>query len=153
MKSFIKSMLRRIPHFKRIFDQLDLQGLFPAGHYHSPIPIKSEAVEYLNAHGSFDQIPSEVDFNLDSQYTLLNEFQIYYDSQPFPRNAHEAFRYYFDQPWFSYADAIFLHCFLRRHQPSRIIEVGSGFSSAVILDTVDRFLPQETEVTFIEPNP
>ncbi len=51
-----------------------------------------------------------------------------------------------------YPDAIFLYSFLRETKPARIIEVGSGFSSAVMLDTIDRFFPKAPEVTFVEPN-
>src|SRR5262245_49983474 len=34
----------------------------------------------------------------------------------------------------------------------RIIEVGSGFSSSVILDTIFRFFPNPPEITFIDPH-
>ena len=34
----------------------------------------------------------------------------------------------------------------------RVVEVGSGYSSALLLDTVDGWLPG-TEVTFVEPFP
>jgi hypothetical protein len=42
---------------------------------------------------------------------------------------------------------------LRWSQPRRLIEVGSGFSSALVLDTNDRFLHGELQCTFIEPYP
>jgi hypothetical protein len=42
---------------------------------------------------------------------------------------------------------------IRKFRPKRIIEVGSGFSSAAILDTLDRTAGMEgTRCTFIEPN-
>jgi hypothetical protein len=44
------------------------------------------------------------------------------------------------------------HAMLRHFQPKRVIESGSGFTSALALDTRDRFLP-ELELTFIEPHP
>ena len=43
--------------------------------------------------------------------------------------------------------------FLLKNKPKKIIEIGSGFSSAVILDTVEYFFPNHPEVVFIEPNP
>ena len=43
---------------------------------------------------------------------------------------------------------------VRHFQPRKIIEVGSGFSSALILDTLQVLERQkETELTFIEPDP
>ena len=46
---------------------------------------------------------------------------------------------------FCHADAIFLYSLLRLQQPRRIIEVGSGFSSAVMLDTIDRFFARRPD--------
>ena len=71
----------------------------------------------------------------------------------FCKSSTDDLRYYFSQSWFCYADAIFLYCFLRHTNPKTVIEVGSGFSSAVILDTVEKFLPQYPLITFIEPYP
>jgi Methyltransferase domain len=42
---------------------------------------------------------------------------------------------------------------MRRFRPKRYLEVGSGFSSAVALDTSDLFLEAKVNFTFIEPYP
>lgn len=42
---------------------------------------------------------------------------------------------------------------IRHFQPKRIIEIGSGHTSALMLDTNERFMNQQTELTFIEPYP
>ncbi len=42
---------------------------------------------------------------------------------------------------------------LRAIKPSRIVEIGSGFSSAVMLDTSERFLELQPKLTFVEPFP
>ena len=54
---------------------------------------------------------------------------------------------------YSYSDALFLYFMLRHLQPRRVIEVGSGYSSAVMLDTNERFLEGTLRCTFIEPYP
>ncbi|HJT90598.1 MAG TPA: class I SAM-dependent methyltransferase [Mycobacterium sp.] len=41
---------------------------------------------------------------------------------------------------------------MRRFRPRRIVEVGSGFSSAAILDVNDRFFDGQIDLTFIEPH-
>jgi predicted O-methyltransferase YrrM len=61
-------------------------------------------------------------------------------------------RYWLDNPAYSYGDGVVLHTMLRHLRPARIVEVGSGYSSALILDTVQAWLPG-TEVTFVEPFP
>ena len=46
-----------------------------------------------------------------------------------------------------------MYALLRRYCPKRIIEVGSGFSSALMMDSNDRFLDGSIRFTFIEPYP
>jgi predicted O-methyltransferase YrrM len=94
-----------------------------------------------------------IELKRDDQLRLLEELGRFYSEMPFPREPRAECRYHFAQTVFCYADAIFLYSFLRHQQPKRIIEVGSGFSSAVMLDTVDRFFPERPEITFIEPFP
>lgn len=71
----------------------------------------------------------------------------------FLKNQTAGHRYYYQNIWFSYSDAIFLYSFLRKYKPRRIIEIGSGFSSAVMLDTIDAVFSEKPEVTLIEPYP
>lgn len=49
------------------------------------------------------------------------------------------------------ADAAVLHAMLRHHAPKRLLEIGSGYSTAVTLDVVDRHLP-DLQVTCVEPH-
>ena len=42
---------------------------------------------------------------------------------------------------------------LREFKPRRIIEIGSGYSSSVMLDTAEFFLDNSIDFTFIEPYP
>ena len=83
---------------------------------------------------------------------LLNQYSQFYDELPFPEKQNHQYRYYYENSFFSYSDAVFLYSFLRTHKPKRIIEIGSGFSSAVILDTVELFFTQRPDITFIEPS-
>jgi predicted O-methyltransferase YrrM len=148
LKAAIKNALHRLPHIRSLHQQAARQGLFPAGHYHSPVPSPEDLQRRpLNA----DLL--DIELNTDEQFRLLQEFSDFYSDMPFPDTQSETCRYHFDQHWFCHADAIFLYSFLRREQPRRIIEIGSGFSSAVMLDTIERFLPFRPLITFIEPNP
>jgi predicted O-methyltransferase YrrM len=42
---------------------------------------------------------------------------------------------------------------MRHFRPTRIVEVGSGYSSALMLDVNDRWFGKEIAMTFIEPYP
>jgi predicted O-methyltransferase YrrM len=90
---------------------------------------------------------------VSDQLEFMESLKGYYHQIPFGKRAKPDVRYYFENDQFSYSDAIILYSMLRYLAPARIIEVGSGFSSAAMLDTKDFFLNPNTEITFIEPYP
>lgn len=94
-----------------------------------------------------------VNLNEVRQAQLLEEFGSLCKDIPFTENPTERLRYHFRNEYFSYADGVTLFCMLRHIRPQRVIEVGSGFSSALMLDTNDRFLGRSINFTFIEPHP
>src|SRR6266702_6133114 len=91
----------------------------------------------------FDQsirdIPG-VDLREQQQINLLQALSKYYIELPFTPNPTGPRRYYYENNFFSYGDAIILFSMLRHYRPRRLIEIGSGFSSAVMLDTRELFL-------------
>ena len=127
---------------------------FPPGHFYSPVPDLPEIRNSANA--IFDRsikcLP-EVEINEVAQLKLLQRFAEYYGGMPFFDKATEGCRYFFDNPYFSYGDGIVLYSMLRCFKPRRVIEIGSGFSSAEMLDLNDRFFDGKIEFTFIEPYP
>ncbi len=153
MKRIIKGLLKRAPYIRDLQDKIAKQGAYPAGHYYSPIPDRQELLEYVEKRKAPGLELPDVTLNNELQFELLNEYAVFYKDLPFPECQSTTCRYYYDNIWFRYSDAVFLYTFLRKHVPKRIVEVGSGFSSAVILDTVDGFFPDRPEITFIEPHP
>ena len=96
------------------------------------------------------EIPG-VDLNVTGQLMLLKKLAAFV--QPLPRKPHPDWRFSHENPFFANGDADCLHAMIRYVRPRRIIEVGSGFSSALILDTNDRFFEGAIDCTFIEPEP
>jgi len=125
----------------------------PPGHFYSPIPdiddINSPAIR---ANGRVESIPG-VRLNERGQLDRAEEFAKNYPDMPFPEQAAPGLRYHLDNQWFSYGDGVVLYSMMRDLKPRRIIEVGSGFSSAAMLDVNDRFFDGKIELTFIEPYP
>lgn len=158
----MKSLIKRIPYIRRLHrvieeQQRELQRWRTwqrPGHFYSPIPSLDEVRKYDT---SLFQSPERklpgIDLNEDRQLQLLSEFRRFHDDTPFPDNATTGFRYHFRNSYFSYADAIALYSMLRLVRPRRIVEVGSGFSSALMLDTNDRYLDRRMRLTFIDPYP
>lgn len=130
------------------------QTWMPPGHYYSPIPslseIESNRERIFNKRKPF---PSDIQLNEDSQLELLRNLSAFHATQPFTSKKTEKTRYYFENNFYSYADGIVLYSMLRHFQPKRVIEVGSGFSSALTLDVNEFFFDHKLELTFIEPCP
>lgn len=124
------------------------------GHFYSPIPNLDE-VRSREAK-IWPPVPRTVpgiELNAGAQVATLGELAKFYPELPFPRTRTEGGpRYWFDNSAYSYGDAIFLYSMLRHVRPKRVIEVGSGFSSAVMLDTRERFLGDDVQLTFIDPD-
>lgn len=129
--------------------------LFPAVHYYSPV-VNTEEVKQREDEIWKKNIPSTlpgIDLNILEQLKLIDDFSKNYHDIPFPESKNKKFRYYYENPFFSYSDGIFLYSFIRHFNPSRIIEIGSGFSSALILDAIQYFSRPQTSLSFIEPFP
>lgn len=131
----------------------------PPGHFYSPIPslddVRARRSQLFPA-----QIPRSlpgIDLNVEEQLRVLEDFKTYYRELPPGWTGTTApdrpQRYSFANDSYSYSDAICLYCMIRHLQPRRIIEIGSGFSSAVMLDTNDAFCASAIRCTFIDPFP
>lgn len=126
---------------------------FPEGHFYSPIPSDHETKNYFEAQKIDLSYLSGINLNIEEQYKELMEYFKFYNEIKFPHQKSAKKRYFFENDWFSYSDSIFLYCFLRKYKPKNIIEVGGGFSTAVILDTIDEVSNWNPHLTLIEPNP
>lgn len=127
---------------------------YPPGHFYSPIPNLSEVrANTSRLFNATTQIDEGIDLCRDSQAALIHELAQFYDDFDWPEKRTEGRRFYWGQTFFGRGDAAALYCMLRHLQPRRIVEVGSGFSSGLMLDVRDRFLGQDVHLTFIDPYP
>jgi len=93
-----------------------------------------------------------IDLNEAGQLRLFDELRKFYDQQPFPETENRGARYWFQNPAYSYSDAILLYCLMCYLCPRKIIEVGSGYSSCAMLDTNELFLRTQSIVPSSSPN-
>ena len=95
----------------------------------------------------------------EAQLELFNHLSGYYSDRPYctdmsiPGGGINSVRYFGENPFYGIGDALILYSFLRYFKPKKVVEIGSGFSSAVMLDVNDLFLEKTVYFTFIEPNP
>lgn len=125
---------------------------FPPGHFYSPL-LDMESLEEFSVY-------EEVDGKADWAHVSLDQasMQLYYEAlfrieiPPFPKQQHPDFRYYSGNEMFYEPDAMVLASIIVKEESSQVIEVGSGFSSAVMLDMASK-KGLDFSLTCIEPYP
>lgn len=158
----IKSILKAIPGGRKLYlallalrhSQNPFLKFAPPGHFYSPLP----DLDYVEQHRDqlFDRDKDScpgIALNVDRQLSLIKEAAAFYNELPFPEQQQGDCRYYYNNTYFGPGSAVMLYSMMRYFRPRRIIEVGSGFSSAAMLDINDRFFAGGTHFTFIEPYP
>ncbi|MBN1845665.1 MAG: class I SAM-dependent methyltransferase, partial [Sedimentisphaerales bacterium] len=126
----------------------------PPGHYYSPIP----DLHYVQMHRSelFARDKTScpgIHLNVQKQLGLIKELAMYYSELPFSGNREKGKRYYYNNSYFGCGSAVILYSLMRHFLPRRIIEIGSGYSSAAMLDVNDCFFNQSIKFSFVEPYP
>lgn len=126
----------------------------PPGHFYSPIPdyknIQSDG--YRNFDPDLKEIPG-LNINESEQLKRLDTFSNMMDEIPWPADGKDdTLRYHLDNIYFSYGDVVSLFGMMMEFEPERVVEVGSGFSSAAMLDISELFMNERPGFTFIEPH-
>jgi hypothetical protein len=141
---------------KNLAQEQCLGALFvPPGHFYSPIVDAREADEYLRKLEA-KPVPESVSgiaLDPDDMTRQWNEFLPFFAEIPFKDDASRGFRYHFGNKSFERGDGSVLYAMLRSHRPKQIVEIGCGWSSACMLDTIDRYFDSPCRLTFIEPYP
>jgi predicted O-methyltransferase YrrM len=124
----------------------------PPGHFSSPIVNPIEADQHFRKLVVPSALPG-IKLSRDEMISTWHSLLPFLRSNPFPETKGHKFRYAFDNPAYSWGDGSTLHAMIRQHRPQRIIEIGSGWSSACMADTVEHYLDGACLLTFVEPYP
>lgn len=158
VKKTIKKILNTFPYIKTLYQEnvlLKENAKFPSGHFYSPIvSVKDlqKRQDYIWQENEKEELEG-IDLNLQTQIQLIKKFEFFYPELPFKPEPVDNLRYYFKNRFYSYTDAILLYGMLRHFKPNNIIEIGSGFSSALMMDVNDMFFKSKIKLKFIEPFP
>ena len=159
----VKWMLRQLLRNGRIRRYLESQlsteilslpqiRFVPPGHFYSPLPDVKEIEAAWGKIYRPNQTTESIELHYENQRDLLTQLLAYYPSFRWGEEPLRGHRYWMKNDYFGYGDAVILFSIMRHFSPARIIEIGSGFSSALMLDTND-FFCNGTTFSFIEPNP
>jgi predicted O-methyltransferase YrrM len=124
---------------------------YPPGHFASPLPDHDEIERRHPALARAENLPG-IELRETEQLDLLGTIAGLARRIEFPAEPADGHRYHFENAFYSYGDALLLSGMLQHLRPRRVIEVGSGFSSALMLDLRERS-DAKPELTFIEPFP
>jgi hypothetical protein len=130
----------------------------PAGHFYSPFPDPRDMADRRADVFASDplDVPG-VNLRLFEQRLLLDQLDPLTRDVAHPVTTQDAAaqgrRYWTDNDLYGLGDGLWLSAMLRYLRPKRLIELGSGFSSACTLDVRDRWLDGRLDVTFVDPYP
>jgi predicted O-methyltransferase YrrM len=126
---------------------------FPNGHFYSPVVDPSEVERYWETSSAhrWNEI-SGVALDLPAMERFWRTNLEMARSAPFTQRPGETTRYHWGEGPYPRGDAVVLLVMIGTARPRRIIEIGSGFSSAAMLDAAEHFALTELQLTCIDPN-
>jgi predicted O-methyltransferase YrrM len=124
---------------------------FPPGNFYSTATSMDDRRRAISQRELMPIPPIGIDMRAGEQLNLAAEIGLT-TVKRYPAAGRVPPRYHEDNSMYGLGDAVTLALMLRRFKPKRIIEVGSGWSTAVMLDIADE-MTNPPEITCIEPNP
>jgi Methyltransferase domain len=125
----------------------------PPGHYYSPVPTMKEIEAQQDRIFRRPEHLEGLDLNEEGQLALFKTLAPLINDVSFNAEPQPDRRYFTNNPSYGQGDGSILQAFLRHLRPARYLEVGSGWTTALALDTSDRYLDSRLRVTCVEPYP
>ena len=125
------------------------KSIYKPGHFYSAIPSYSDVDRRKKINPAGD-LPG-IDLRVEDQTNLLNELISFKDQFVWGKSKSSGLRYNTDNLFFTQFDGYILFSMMMKYKPKKIIEIGSGFSSALMLDVNDMYLNRSVDFTFIDP--
>ncbi len=127
-----KMRVANMPVSKKIFKAV---GVFPiTNHYYEPLFDD----RLLKLPFDRDRYLPGINWNDEVQLSLLNTFDYGAELSSIPyKKEKEDFSFYYGNPSIRPGDAEYLYCIVRHFLPSRIIEIGSGYSTMMVQKAIN----------------
>lgn len=130
---------------------------FPDGHFYSPVVDMAEAMGDAKRIWSGSKAALGIDLNpLGHERLIRVDFPALIGGYDYPTsgNADDALTGFYDfNGQFERQDPRVAYCLLQMIRPRKIVEVGSGYSTLLMMDVNKRFLDDSAAITCIEPYP
>ena len=123
----------------------------PIGHCYSPIIDTEELRGYFAPQRQiFIEELAGLNLTKAAIRATFDRMRPFIGTHTFSEHQNETDRFYWNNGGFPLGDAVFLSAIIQMTRPRRIIEIGSGHSTACMLDTIER-AGLETTITCVEP--
>jgi hypothetical protein len=128
---------------------------WPKGHFYSPIHNLDDLKPYKKVQAKSKEkfaktIPGFSDQKIVKE---LDSIKAYFKEFDYPMHDDGSSRFYTQNVSYPTLDAAVLYSMLRKHQPKRVIEIGSGFTSGLMMGVNEQYFDNKMSLTFIEPYP
>jgi hypothetical protein len=130
-----------------------LAEFVPPGHSYSAIPSPDDRRRALANYLAGPTELAGIDLGVERQWALLEKLRPLLESGGLTDEPVGGRRFGFTNPSFGPGDAIVLQALMRHFRPRRIVAVGSGYSTALMLDVDEFHLGRSVEFTFLEHCP
>lgn len=136
---WLKLILKTRPHGKAenaVFSKL---GFLPIlDHYYQPL---INPKNHLKKSLRLNRILPGIDFNIHEQLDILSKFNFNKELLEFPvnnRNEIKGVKFVYNNGNYVFGDAEYLYNMIRHFKPRNIIEIGSGYSTLMALNAIDK---------------
>lgn len=152
----LKDMLKNawVPHAGKVSNEPRDSG---STSFYSPLVDKADISERASTLWPDASTCLGVDFNRAGHVKLLSgplaDYLREFDYPDAGLGDECLENYYVGNSQFGAMDARIAFGLLRLWRPRRIIEVGSGYSTLLMVDVVERYLSEQTRITCVEPFP
>jgi predicted O-methyltransferase YrrM len=126
-----KIRVSNMPISKKIFKTV---GVFPiSDHYYEPLFDDRKLKLPLDK----DRLLPGIKWNNEAQLALLEKFNYQDELTKIPWNKAGELSFFFNNPSLGPGDAEYLYCMIRHFKPTRIIEIGSGYSTLMAKEAIE----------------
>lgn len=148
-----RGLLTRIERSQEYGVRTSVAPAHPPGHYYSPVvdpselgrPLVPDRAARIDGLAGLSIRQADLEAWFDGLLAHVGALR-------FAEGRGGATRYFADNPIFPLGDAVILDAVIGRLRPARIVEIGSGLSTAAMLDAVEH-RDLATRVTAVEPYP
>ena len=120
-------------------------GLLPIhDHYYEPL---INPKKHLLSTLKNDRKLLGIDFNVDKQKELIDSFNYNDELLEFPVNNINNNKYFYNNGFFKSGDSEYLYNLIRKFKPKKIIEIGSGFSTRMIINSINKNKEEDINYT------